>query len=64
MPFHTAFEPRGHLGGDLRGQRERLVVGSGNGDYVPWMEKDPECVAADTVDFGVPFFVWAGDVTL
>jgi len=64
MPFHTAFEPRGHLGGDLRRQRERLVVRSGDGDYVPWMEKDPECVATDTVDFGVPFFVWAGDITL
>ena len=35
---------------------------TGDGDYVAWVEEDPECVATDTAYFGVPFFVGSGDV--
>jgi hypothetical protein len=36
---------------------------TGDGDYVAWVEEDPECVATDTAYFGVPFFVGSGDIT-
>ena len=37
--------------------REGQIVRFGQGDYVARMEEDPERIAADRLDFGVPFFV-------
>lgn len=64
IPFDAAFEARGDLRDDASGQGEGVVLGSGDGDYVAWVEEDPECVATDTAYFGVPFFVGTGDVAL